>query len=119
MDALNYSNVVSHLFRRLPEFVQYEPAPEPDLPHDVFGSFALFICEAMSKGASVDLVERAFGLLSDMASSSDEDVRNLLVVSVFEVIADNESCRDAAMRHLSDEGRVLLERTLQGWKPEA
>ena len=115
---MNYSTVVAQLLERLPEFAKYDPAPDADLPHDVFGSFALFLCEEIRKSdphSQDDTLKRAFEFINEMAMARDIEVVNLLVVSVLEQIGDDEHCRAAAINHLSTETRMLLQRTLDGW----
>jgi hypothetical protein len=114
-EAIRYSNVVSQLLAKVPDFAARPRHWDADLPHEVLGSFALFLCEEVHRGANESTLDRAFEFVNELASSNDDDVKNLLVVSVLEVLADDEKCRTAALDHFSDESRVLLERVLSGW----
>src|SRR5687767_12301545 len=104
---MHYLNVVPQLVSRVPEFAETEHDWNADLPHDAFGSFAQFLCTQIQQGTTDELLMRAFNLLNEMASSADEDVIDLLVVSVLEIIADDDECRTKAHAYLSDHGKVL------------
>jgi hypothetical protein len=112
---MEYSNVVPELITRVPEFAASDSSWSTDLPHDALGSFALFLCKQIHQGVTESLLSRAFDFLNEMASSKDEDIVNLLVVSVLEVIADDERCQPVAQRYLSDYGRSLLNRVVSRW----
>lgn len=114
---MQYSNVVSQLKTKIPEFASSEHSWNADLPHYVFGSFALFLCRQIHQGTTGSFLSRVFNFLNEMASSKDEDVVNLLVVSVLEVIADDDQCRITALSQLPEPGRSLLERVVSGWNP--
>lgn len=115
---MNYSEIVSHLLTAVPDFGAADRTWNADLPHDVFGSFALFLCERIRQGKVGSWLDQAFEFLNEMASSKDDAVVNLLVVSVLEIIADDDKCRTFAIAHLSDQGRSLLERVISDWGPE-
>jgi len=110
-----YSNIVSQLLTKIPEFTESEREWNLDLPYDVFGSFALFLCKQINQGATEDLLNRAFSLLNEMALSEDKDVANLLVVAVLEVLADDDKCKSVSANYFSPECRSLLERVASGW----
>lgn len=52
--------------------------------------------------------------MNDMAEA-DSDVQNLLVVSIFEVIADDDQCLKVAEEYLSARAALLL-RSIRGIK---
>lgn len=115
MGTMTSSNAVSQLLEKIPELASYRPGFEADLPYDTFGSFALFLCDEIRAGRNKDLLDRAFEVLNEMADSSDREVLNLLVVGVFEVLSNDDTCIEAATKHLSEAGNRLLQRTLSGW----
>lgn len=107
--------LVSRLLTVVPDFATANHTWNVDLPHDVFGSFALFLCERIRQGVRGNSLDQAFDLLNEMASSKDLEIVNLLVVSVLEMIADDDECRAAAQAYFSDEALTLLERVASGW----
>jgi hypothetical protein len=114
--SMKLSDVVGELLGRVPEFAASERGWNRDLPHDACGTFSLFLCKQIhAGGAGEDFLRRSFEILNEMACSDDEDVLNLLVVSVLEVLADDDACRSVAEHYLSTEGRRLLERVASGW----
>lgn len=59
-------------------------------------------------------MRRVFDLMNDMAEA-DSDVQTLLVVSIFEVIADDDQCLKVAEEYLSARAALLL-RSIRGIK---
>jgi hypothetical protein len=53
-----------------------------------------------------------------MAASDDEDVVNLLVVSVLEMFTDDERYMERCKARCSEKVRALMERVAAGW-PQA
>lgn len=116
MDTFNYADSVQVLLGWVPEFAGSEVGWNADLPYDVFGTFAQFLCRRIHEDASEDFLRRSFGLINAMARSDDEEVQNLLVVSVFELLCDDARCLEVAERYLSGEAVSLLHRTKNGWR---
>ena len=100
---MNYSNIVSHLFKRVPDFNSIYGNQNTDLPYVVFGSLALYLCKLIHDGDKEILLGRSFKFLNEMALSEDRDVINLLVTGVLEVIADDNLCKRKAINYMSDE----------------
>jgi hypothetical protein len=108
MDRLDYTNVVSQLRRSVPEIFASEELFYEDLPHDVFGSLGLALCQWLRQPSQVDVVRRTTRLLCKMAESDNDDIVNLLEVSVFEVICDDEECCAMLQEQLSPTASNML-----------
>lgn len=107
-------NMLLNKFNRFYEEQNYQK--EDLTPYSVFGDFAIFFQEGVSNNSiSQDEIEKAFCFFNELAESENNDVLNLLVVSVFEVFTDNSITIDLARQKLTDKGRKLFERTLRGW----
>jgi hypothetical protein len=107
---LSYDSIVHTLLERVPEFRTVRVQQDDSLPHVVFGDFAIFLRDRISAGMTSDSVTaEAFKLLNEMATSSDSEVANLLIVSVFEILADRAACIETARRFLVGKARDLFE----------
>jgi len=110
---MNYRNAVTVLRERFPEFTESGEKWDDALPNDAYGTFALFFCRLFERGASEGLVSRAFDLFNEMAEG-DDDIVNLLEVSVLEIVADHPACLRIAENRLSSTARRLLKRVQRG-----
>jgi hypothetical protein len=110
---MNYLNAVTILRERFPEFTESGEKWDDALPHDAYGTFALFLCRLIERGASERLIARAFDLFNEMAEGED-DIVNLLEVSVLEIVADHPACLRIAENRLSGAARQLLKRVQRG-----
>jgi len=110
--------MVQHLLDSVPEFRSRSQEWDEDLPNEVFGSFALYLCEIIRSGADAGVASAGFRLLDEMADCGDEDVVNLLVVSVLEILEDDETCANRCKSECGAKVRALMERVEQGW-PQA
>jgi hypothetical protein len=117
MSALSYETVVEELLVAVPAFRRTSSEWDADLPHEVLGAFALHLCESIRTGGQAELVVPGFQFLDRMADAQDQDVVNLLVVSVLEIVADDPLCKQACREATTDKVRGLLERVSQGWPP--
>ena len=111
--------LVGELVRRSPEFPREEEDWHPDLPYVAFGAFARYLCNKIRSGATDELLERAFSLLNEMASSNDMDELNLLEVGVLEIIMDDPQCSAVAEQRLNEFGRDSLRRIREAWNGPA
>jgi hypothetical protein len=114
---MTYQTVVEELLAAVPAFRRTTREWDADLPYEVFGVFALHLCEAIRAGSQPELVGPGFQFINRMADAQDQDVLNLLVASVLELVANNPLCRQACQEATSDKVRALLERVSQGWPP--
>jgi len=115
--VLAYQTIVEELLAAVPSFRRTRGEWDVDLPHVVLGTFALHLREAIRQGGQADLVEPGLRFLDQMARSLDDEVVNLLVVSVLEILADDPVCRQASHRAGGDRMRALLGRVANGWRP--
>jgi len=93
--ALDYCTIIDEVLRRFPN-VETDVKPYClDLPHVVFESgFVPIIKECLKN--DLPSKQSIFIFLEEMALSDDKDVRDLLLVSVLESLADDDSVRDMA-----------------------
>jgi hypothetical protein len=112
---LTYQTVVQSLLEAVPEFRRTSNEWDADLPNEVFGTFALHLCDAIRRGTDPALVDAGFRFLNEMAESGDEEVVNLLVISVLEILADDQICTDRCNAASGEKVRALLERVVAGW----
>lgn len=110
---MNYRNAVSVLRERFPEFTQSGEEWDDSLPHDAYGTFTLFLCRLVERGADEGIADRAFELFNEMAEG-DDDIVNLLEVSVLEIVTDYPACERLAERRLNDAAKRLLGRIKRG-----
>lgn len=112
-EPVRYDTAVKILLERIPEFRAARVQQDDSLPYVVFGDFAIFLRNRISAGMTSDSVTvAAFDLLNDMVISSDSDVVNLVVVGVFEILADRADCIKVARQLLSRKARGLFEDVL-------
>ena len=115
--TLSYKDAVDDLLAAVPVFGRISSEWDRDLPHEVFGTFALRLCDAIRRGDQPSLVEPGLRFLEQMANSVDDDVVNLLVVSVLEILVDEPACRQACHEAGGEKMRALLKRVAEGWRP--
>ncbi len=114
---LTYDTCVEAMTKEIPELLESGAEFDPGLPNDAFGTLALYVIDRIrsSRDEDAHLLRRAFALFNRMAVSGDEDVENLLVVSVLEILADEREVHPFAREQLSAEANGLFERVLRGW----
>ena len=101
---------------RVPELAPLLHADERDLPYRVFRALASFVSEEIRGAGSADAIRRSFELIDDMAAADTELVDNLLVVAFFEVLADHQVCRAAALAQLGPRACELLRVATAFWR---
>lgn len=110
---MNYCDAVPILRARFPEFTESAEKWDDTLPNDAYGTFALFVCRLVDQGTGEGLISRAFELFNEMAEGDDEVV-NLLEVSVLEIMTDHPASLRVAGSRLSTTAKHLLERVQRG-----
>jgi len=114
--VLSYSEVVDKLLDAVPEFENTDKDWNRDLPSDVLGSFALYLRDRT--GTDSQSLRKSWNFLELMAAAEDNDVVDLLVVSVLEVLADEEDTAQWARDNMGTLTSVLFGRVLNGWVGE-
>ncbi|MCI0423540.1 MAG: hypothetical protein L0312_30700 [Acidobacteria bacterium] len=125
MSLTSPDNAVEELLKRVPSFAAARSQDESYISHDddgpylVYGDFARFLTELVmdkSPGAEkADVLEVSFKLLSELASSSNDELANIAVVGVFEELADCPDCIILAKKMLSKNAAKVFKRVLRGW----
>ncbi|HXM50428.1 MAG TPA: hypothetical protein VN956_21480 [Pyrinomonadaceae bacterium] len=121
---------VNLLLRSVPEFATERSSEESYLSQDdndnspylVFGDFARFIIDTIEhkrRDAMVEtLIAKSFRVLSEIASSTDDRIRNLAEVGVFEVLTDSPEAILTAREYLSGNASDTFERFVERWAPK-
>ena len=117
---------VEALLKRVPSFAAARAQDESYISHHdygsylVYGDFARFLTELILGRSEVaadraDVLAESFKLLSELTTSSNDEVANIAVVGVFEVLADCPDCIVLAKKMLSKDAAKVFERVLRGW----
>lgn len=118
---LTYDEMVDVLVTRVPAFAESDFGREVltgdrDLPYVVFGSFASFLNQLLSRVAPSDsTVQASFQLLNEMGSSTDQRIVDLAGAGVFEVLTDSSQSIRVARQLLYGPAIDLFERMIQLW----
>ena len=117
-DALSYRSIRNVFLERFPELwerIEAKYATHYNLKTQIPGSYPLFeeilkprVIELLESGADNDMLKRIFSFYEEMARSSDEEVVNLLWISITEplvydkkLIAKAKAARESAPRSAS------------------
>ncbi len=117
---------VQVLLKRIPSFAAARSQDEAYISHDddgaylVYGDFARFLTElilgwSQASEDRADVLEESFELLSELATSPNDEIANIAIVGVFEVLADCPDCVVLAERMLSKDAAKVLKRVMRGW----
>jgi hypothetical protein len=79
-EAISYDDVISRLQQRVAGF----KPEDPELPHVAFGQLVAYLADQLETDSGEGEVRRIIGFIEDAASSSDEQVVELVVVSFIE-----------------------------------
>lgn len=94
---LTYDKIVMQLMEEFPQL--HVDEIDMDMPHVVFeDSFVPIIKASLNTGHSD--VDHVFAFIEEMATSEDEEVQNLLLVSVLEALADDGAVRERAKENM-------------------
>ena len=94
---LTYDKIVMQLMEEFPQL--HVDEIDMDMPHVVFEDSFVPIIKA-SLNTEHSYVDHIFAFMEEMATSQDEEVRNLLLVSVLEALADDGSVRERAKKNM-------------------
>ena len=128
MNVSNAKNIVAELTRRVPAFAEARDQNESYLSHGdtspylVFGDFARFLINTIKeepRNLEAEAILRdSFDLLSEMATSPDDDLVNLAQVGVFEVLTDSPEAVLVARQYLAGEAADVFEHVVELWTPK-
>ena len=128
MNVSNANNVVAELLRRVPAFADARDQNESYLSHAdispylVFGDFARFLVNTIKEGGrnleSERILQESFDLLSEMATSADDELVNLAQVGVFEVLTDSPEAVLVGRQYLAGEAADVFENVVELWAPK-
>lgn len=117
---LRYDSLVQELFKRVPAFAIEREVDESyiscddDSPYLVFGDFSRFLVDLIMvthhEPAQERLLSDCFKLLDDMATSTDDEVVNVVETTVFEKLCDSPETASAARQYLSDKAVPAFDR---------
>ena len=117
---------VEALLKRIPSFATARLRDESYMSHNddgpylVYGDFAFFLRDLILGRFTVtedtgDVLEESFKLLSEVATSSNDEIANIATVGTFEVLADCPDCVILAKKMLSEDAAKVFKRVLHGW----
>jgi hypothetical protein len=127
--VLRYAQLIHELVKRVPAFATEREINKSYLSHDdddpylVFGDFGRFLVNVIRNQAyqmeREKLLTDSFELLSEMATSSDDQVVNVAETTVFEALSDFPETVAAAREYLSERAVPVFERIVDLWPPES
>jgi len=84
--------------------------------YSALGDFAIYLRNGISNKTLTDSdLRKAFKVLNKMGRAEDLEVKNLLVVGIFEILTDNDEVTEVVKCSLEGESGELFERVLAGW----
>jgi len=111
---MNYSSINDDLVQRFPELEplfqeQFESWKERDIPPHCFCADALnrYVTELLREDINQQQIEKIFEFYEELASCEDEDVRNLLQVSLLEYLWDKEFVYKNALKNMLPNTRAI------------
>jgi hypothetical protein len=127
-DALSYRSIRNVFLERLPELwerIEAKYATHYNLKTQIPGSYPLFeeilkprVIELLESGADNDMLKRIFSFYEEMARSSDEEVVNLLWISITEPLVYDKKLIAKAWKYwgekTKDMAREIAKR--RGWE---
>jgi hypothetical protein len=115
---------VEALLKRVPSFAAARGEDESYISHNddgaylVYGDFARFLIELIldqsGSADKADVIAESFNLLSELATSSNDEIANIAVVGTFEMLADCPDCIVLAKKMLNSDAAKVFDRVLQG-----
>lgn len=124
MRQLSYANAVDKLLECFPvlrkHYDQHSILWEDEyLPHVVYGvvfnPYVLSLLDAADQKHNADL-ERVFDFLEDMANSGDEELRNILAVTILERITATDDHLAKVREHAGKSTLSTLDELLVHWE---
>ena len=124
-DLASPEEAVEALLKRVPSFAAARAEDESYISHNddgaylVYGDFARFLTELIldqsGTADKADVIAESFKLLSELATSSNDELANIAVVGPFEMLADCPDCIVLAKKMLSRDAAKVFNRVLRGW----
>jgi hypothetical protein len=123
-----YSNIRSVLLERFPELwerIEAEFGSYYNLKTQLHGSYPLFeiilkkrVIELLESGANDDALRRIFSFYEEMAGSQDEEVVNLLWISIMEPLVYDKKLIAAVWKYMGENTKNLARRIARrrGWE---
>ena len=106
---IRYKDVNSVLKELIPEFWTDRIHDNATEPHVIFGEFALWLSGLISSSDKDDLVDRSCKLIQNVYRSGDDEVKNLVMVSVLEILVDEAEDIEALKGLFNNEIRSLID----------
>jgi hypothetical protein len=103
MDIIKFNDelLIEMLLENIPEFKKNVISEFIFSSYLVFGDFGLFLTEEiLNRVKNFDLIERAFNLLNRLGNDGDEKVIQMLRVTTFEILTDDNETIGTAMKYL-------------------
>ena len=120
-----YDTIVKDLINNLPELnkayekeVEWWDGAEPS-PHNFFGDIVTpFLIDLLNEGGKEEIVRRIFKFFTEMASSQDIKIQEVLAYSVLEQLGDDNELLARAYPFMSDDVKKLSKEAENFWGRE-
>lgn len=112
MDTIKiFYDEFNDLKRILQEHIEFN---EELLPHVYFGECNEFFINCINED-KLEVLQRIFNLFEIMATQGNDDVVNILSVTILERLGDDRKVIDTARKYMGKETRKLSDETEKGW----
>jgi hypothetical protein len=127
-DALSYRSIRNVFLERFPELwerIEAKYATHYNLKTQIPGSYPLFeeilkprVIELLESGADNDMLKRIFSFYEEMARSSDEEVVNLLWISITEPLVYDKKLIAKAWKYWGEKTKDMAREIAKrlGWE---
>ncbi|MGB8543647.1 MAG: hypothetical protein WCD49_18610 [Candidatus Acidiferrales bacterium] len=126
--ALAYRSIRNVFLERFPELwdqIEKKYSPHYNLKTQIPGTYPLFeeilkprVTELLESGADSDSLKRIFSFYEEMASTHDDEVKNLLWKSMLEPLASDKKLIAEAWKYMGEKTKILAREiaALRGWQ---
>lgn len=84
--------------------------------YSILGDFAIYLRDSIAQGVISELdLKSAFKVMNHMGESEDLEVQNLLVVAIFEILADIDDVIEIVKKGLVGNASELFRKVISGW----
>lgn len=115
MDVMDAINILIDEFKDLkPVLQEHLDFYEELLPHVYFGECNEFFISYINED-NPQMLQRLFGVFEIMATEGNDQVKNILCVTILERLGDDRNVLNIARKYMGKETRKLSDETEKGW----
>jgi len=105
----NDENLIKILVEEIPEFSKSIVPEFSFSAYIVYGDFGIYLCEKiLKKPQEIGVIEKAFEVLNKLILEGDDDIRQMLRVTTFEILTDNEQTIETAKKYLNNKALQIF-----------